>query len=165
MYTPTREEIEQDNMVYTGPDLTLPTNSPALTTVPVRYGNRAADVVGSRTQSVAGWYYISVQVGAPSEDNGAAAPVPVQLDVSVTGTPEAGPQYAFASAEARQAGPFGEGKVPAAAAPQAETAPSAAGTATSSTLISPLGWAAIGAAGALVASLVVALVLRRRRAR
>ena len=165
MYTPTREEIEQDNMVYTGPDLTLPTNSPALTTVPVRYGNRAADVVGSRTQSVAGWYYISVQVGAPSEDNGAAAPVPVQLDVSVTGTPEAGPQYAFASAEARQAGPFGEGKVPAAAAPQAETAPSAAGTATSSTLISPLGWAAIGAAGALVASLVVALALRRRRAR
>ncbi len=166
LYTPTREEIDQDSMAYTGPDLVLPTNSPALTTVPVRYGNREADVVGSRSQSVAGWYYVSVQVGTPAEDNGDAAPIPVRLDVTVAGTPEAGPRYAFSSPEAEQAGAFGEGRKPGATALPADPAPApeAQGAATS-TVISPAGWAAIGAVAALAAAAIVALAVRRRRAR
>jgi Ca-activated chloride channel family protein len=143
-------------MVYTGTDLVLPTSEPAVSTVPVRYNNRTADDVGARTQSVAGWYYLALQL-APAATGTGVAPVPIVLDLSVTGSPEDGPRYP--SADAR---PFG-GTLPSnAPAPQA----AGPGDAASGSVTGPLGWVVTGAAAALVAALVVAPVIRgRRRAR
>ncbi|HEY4418675.1 MAG TPA: hypothetical protein VGN22_04125, partial [Pseudonocardia sp.] len=163
VYAPTREEIGMDFASYNGETRQLPSNEPALRTVPVRYGNRNADVVATRTQSVAGWFSISVQVGAPHTDTGTAAPVPIQLDLTVTGDPEPGPAYAFSSTEAQRIGPFGEGGTPAAAPPVPPSPASARGVAPSSTVISPAGWATIAGGAALVVALVTGLVLRSRR--
>ncbi|MFD1523923.1 vWA domain-containing protein [Pseudonocardia yunnanensis] len=162
VYTPTREEIDQDFNSYNGEARQLPSNGPAITTVPVRYGNRNADVVATRTQSVAGWYSISVQVGAPHTDTGIAAPVPIQLDLTVTGDPEPGPAYAFSSPEAQRIGPFGEPGTPA-AAPVPAGPGSARGEAASTTVVSPAGWATIAGGAALVVAMAIGLVLRARR--
>jgi Ca-activated chloride channel homolog len=91
VYAPSREEIATAGLVHTGSELVLPTTDPALTTAPVRYDNRAADDVGVRTQSVAGSYYIAVQLGPAAQDPEAAAPVPITLEVTVaTGSPGPG---------------------------------------------------------------------------
>ncbi|MHA6631333.1 vWA domain-containing protein [Pseudonocardia sichuanensis] len=159
LYTPTREEIDSDFSAYTGTSQVLPTNDPAVTTVPVRYGNRDADVVSVRPQSLAGWYYIAVQVGA-TRSGGTAAPIPVQLDLSVTGSPEPGPRYAEGAAT------FGGGRAPEAtperaAQPDVMATPEAAAT---TTAIAPAVWALAGAAIALVVvGAVLALRARRRR--
>ena len=162
VYAPTREEIGWDFSSYNGEAQQLPSNKPALGTVPVRYGNRNADVVATRTQSVAGWFSISVQVGAPRTDTGTAAPVPIQLDLTVTGEPEPGPAYAFSSPEAQRIGPFGEPGTPA-AGPLPPAPASARGEATSTTVISPAGWALIAGGAALVVALGTGLVLWSRR--
>jgi Ca-activated chloride channel family protein len=142
VYAPSREEIATANLVYTGSELVLPSTDPALTTAPVRYGNRAADDVGVRTQSVAGTYYIAVQLGPAAEDPEAAVPVPITLEVAVAGDREPGPRYAQAEA------PF--------AAPVAQ--PPAV-----TTVIAPAGWLAIGVAALVVIGLVVTVVAQRRR--
>jgi Ca-activated chloride channel family protein len=49
VYAPSREEIANAGLVYTGSELVLPTTGPALTTTPVRYTNRTADDIGVRT--------------------------------------------------------------------------------------------------------------------
>jgi Ca-activated chloride channel family protein len=148
VYTPSREEIDTANMAYTGSRLVLPTTDPALTTVPVRYNNRAADQVSVRTQSVAGTYYIAVQIGPTAQDPQAAVGVPITLDVTVSGDKEPGPRYAQVNA------PFGESapvEVPNAQAPATRT------------VIAPAGWVAIGVGALVVLGFVVAIVTRRRR--
>ena len=158
LYSPSRKEIEWDFYMYNGSVYHMPANQPAFSTVPVRYANRTAEDHELRTQSVAGWYYISVQLGPSREDIG-PAPVPIQLDLSVTGTPEAGPRYATVDAQ-----PSGGTPAPSDGAPVPEAA--AQGHATTVALVSPLGWTVAGAAAALVAALATALVVRgRRRAR
>jgi Ca-activated chloride channel family protein len=157
LYTSTREELENDFSSYNGENEVLPANSPALATVPVRYGNRDADVGDFRPQSLAGWYYIAVQVGSTHSGEPGAAPVPIQIDLSVTGTPEPGPRYAEGAAT------FGGGRAPEAkpdraAQPDAVAVQDAAVT----TVVSPIVWAAGGAVAALV---VVGAVLALRAAR
>jgi Ca-activated chloride channel family protein len=144
VYAPSREEIATANLVYTGSELVLPTTGPALTTAPVRYSNRTADEVGVRTQSVAGTYYIAVHLGPTEQDPGAAAPVPVTIDVDVSGEKEPGPRYA----SSREPAPVAE---PVAQAPATRTA------------ISPAGWVAVGAAALVLIGLVIAALARRRR--
>jgi Ca-activated chloride channel family protein len=148
VYAPSREEIGTDSLVYTGRELVLPTNEPAVTTAPVRYNNRTADDNEVRTQSVAGTYYIAVQLGPTEEDPEAAAPVPIRLDVTVAGDPEPGPRYAAAGPSA----PFGDR---AQAAPDSRVAPTR-------TVIAPAGWVAIGVGTLLLLGLVVGIVVRRR---
>ncbi len=148
VYAPSREEIATANLVYTGSELVLPTTGPALTTAPVRYLNRTADDIGVRTQSVAGDFYIAVQLGPTAEDPEAAGPVPITLDIDVSGDGEAGPRYAQADA------PFGE-RAPV--EPPVEPAPAAR------SVIAPAGWAAIGVATLVVIGLVVTTIARRRR--
>jgi Ca-activated chloride channel family protein len=148
VYAPSREEISRANLVYTGSELVLPSTDPALTTAPVRYSNRTADDISVRTQSVAGTYYIAVQLGPTADDPEAAGPVPITLDVTVSGDKEPGPRYAQVNT------PFGErapAEVPVAQAPATRTA------------IAPAGWVAIGAGALVVIGLVVAFVARRRR--
>ena len=142
VYAPSREEIATDNLVYTGRELVLPSNDPAMTTAPVRYNNRTADDNGVRTQSVAGTYYIAVQLGPTAQDPEAAAPVPITLDVTVSGDAEPGPRYAQVSAPVEAQG----GPAPA-----------------TRTVIAPAGWVAIGAAALVGTGLVVAILARRRR--
>jgi Ca-activated chloride channel family protein len=148
VYAPSREEIATANMVYTGSELVLPTTDPALTTAPVRYNNRTADDISVRTQSVAGDYYIAVQLGPTAEDPEAAGPVPITLEVTVSGDAEPGPQYAQVDA------PFGE---PAPVEVQNAQPPA------TRTVIGPAGWVAVGVAALVVAGLVGAVVARRRR--
>lgn len=148
VYAPSREEIDRDFASYTGTARTLPANDPALTTAPVRYNNRTADDISARNQSVAGTYYIAVQIGPTVDEPEAAVPVPIQLDVTVTGNPEPGPRYA-------QAAPaFGE-RAPA-EAPKAQ-APAV------KTVTGPAGWVALGVGALIVIGLVVAFVAWRRR--
>ncbi|NYI87658.1 Ca-activated chloride channel family protein [Amycolatopsis endophytica] len=110
LHNPNRTEIDSDTTVFTGSGGTLPANDTAIATAPVRYHNRDADNSNVRTQSVAGWYYIAVKLGATFDD-GDNVPVPVTLDLTVAGTEESGPAYASPSG-----GIFGD-KEPTEAAP------------------------------------------------
>jgi Ca-activated chloride channel family protein len=143
VYAPSREEIATNNLAYTGRELVLPSNDPAMTTAPVRYNNRTADDNGVRTQSVAGTYYIAVQLGPTAQDPEAAAPVPITIDVTVAGDKEPGPRYAQVNPPVGERAPV---EVPA-----------------TGSVIAPAGWVAIGAAALVVIGLVVAIVTRRRR--
>lgn len=88
-FGPARQEIGYaDGLVYTGSADKVPDNKDALATMPVRYDNRTDD--SGEPQSVAGWYYI--MVGAISSSSW-ETPVPVDLDVSVSGRKEPGPTY------------------------------------------------------------------------
>jgi Ca-activated chloride channel family protein len=148
VYAPSREEIATADLVYTGPELVLPTTDPALTTAHVRYSNRTADDISVRTQSVAGTYYIAVQLGPTAEDPEAAGPVPITLEVTVSGEAEPGPRYAQVNA------PFGE-RAPVEV--QNVQAPA------TRTVIGPAGWVAIGVAALVGVGLVAAVLARRRR--
>ncbi|RDI55749.1 vWA domain-containing protein [Nocardia mexicana] len=92
VYSPLAKEIDWESGVYVGTDTVLPTSDPAVATTPVRYGNRNADDSHIRDQTTPGWYYISVKLGSAREgvDH---LPVPIRLDLTVTGTPEPGPKY------------------------------------------------------------------------
>ncbi|NEW30900.1 hypothetical protein GV790_30195, partial [Nocardia cyriacigeorgica] len=86
-----RAEIDSDTGAYGGSEQVLPSGK-ELATAPVRYLNREE---GGKlvAQSVAGWYYISVKAGQTVSPEKRAAPVPVELELTVTGDPEPGPQY------------------------------------------------------------------------
>ncbi|GAA5050821.1 vWA domain-containing protein [Nocardia callitridis] len=92
LYSPFRAEIDHSFTSYTGETTALPNNDPALTTAKVRYANRTADAHEDRSQSVPGWYYIAVKLG-PAREESAGTPVPISIDVAVSGQPEPGPIY------------------------------------------------------------------------
>ncbi|MEU2254415.1 VWA domain-containing protein [Nocardia xishanensis] len=102
LYSPLGRQVDSDTSAYTGRTAT----ELELASVPIRYANRDANDSEVQRQSVAGWYYIAVKVGLPS---GATAmpPTPVELDLTVAGTPEAGPTYVTGSADilGEQSGP------------------------------------------------------------
>ncbi|WP_227982349.1 vWA domain-containing protein [Nocardia spumae] len=106
LYSPIREEIAHDFSSYNGEADGMPTNDPALATVPVRYNNRDSGFGNGKDQSIDGWYYIAVSVG-PSHTEGVGGPVPIRLDLTVAGTAEPGPKYESATAD----GTFGENAV------------------------------------------------------
>ncbi|PWV82383.1 Ca-activated chloride channel family protein [Prauserella marina] len=166
-YSPYREEIDWDTTVYTGEAKTLPANDPAISTVPVRYNNRDADVRDARSQSVAGWYYIAVKVSPPHTDDGTAPSVPIKLDLTVTDEIEQGPSYQFASDEDRKNGPFGGQRAPGTPADDGDARSEAnqVNTAASTSMVSTTGWIVIASAGVLVlvALLVGGLAVRRRK--
>ncbi len=103
LYSPIRKEIDHDFTSYAGRADSMPSNDPALATVPVRYNNRGSGPSNGKDQSLAGWYYIAVSLG-PSHTEGAGGPVPIRLDLTVDGTAEPGPVYEKATAD----GIFGE---------------------------------------------------------
>lgn len=153
LYNPYRTELDSDTTSYSGTEKVLPANDPALATVPIRYLNReergkVAD------QAVAGWYYLAVKLSPTIHDTRAVAPVPVELEVAVTGEPESGPQYADGDTASGKA-TFGENSKQVASGDSAE--------ATADSEVSSLVWVAIGGAVLVVlAGLVGALVLVRR---
>ncbi|WP_308282609.1 vWA domain-containing protein [Pseudonocardia nigra] len=154
VYTPVRQRIDADFTAYTGNASVLPTSKPAVTTVPVRYNNRTADVVATRTQSIAGWYYIAVELGAAEDPT----PVPIRLEVTVTGTPEAGPGYASGTQATS-----GGGGVPAPAGAQQQAPAVVDGSDATTTSFSPVGRVFAGAGIAVAAGLLGAAVLLARR--
>ncbi|MDH6279721.1 vWA domain-containing protein [Prescottella agglutinans] len=95
LYAPTHEELDRDFGAYTGVDAVLPANEPAFATVPIRYSNRTSADLDTRKQAVPGWYYIAVKAGSTAKE-GDKRPVPIRLDLTVTGTEEAGPAYSTA---------------------------------------------------------------------
>ncbi|WP_194818640.1 VWA domain-containing protein [Nocardia sp. XZ_19_385] len=159
LYTPFRTEIDDDTTVYASRDQVLPTNDPAIATIPIRYQNRDADVVKLREQSVPGWYYIAVKLSPGVElEKARGVPVPIELEVSVVGSPESGPTY---RSTGTPAGTFGDNGKPDAGKPGTKAAP-----AKKPKGISPLAFAAGGAVLVLlVGGLVLTVVLRRRGTR
>ncbi|WP_036567496.1 VWA domain-containing protein [Nocardia sp. BMG51109] len=157
VYSPLAEEIAWESSVHGGQDTVLPTSDPAVSTVPVRYGNRNADDTHARSQALAGWYYIAVKLGSAREADG-DIPVPIRLDLTVSGTPEPGPTYATAVPD----GILGKASRGGGDAPR----DSVTATAESETTSSPT-WIVVGAGAALVVVVVVAAtgfsVLRKRR--
>jgi Ca-activated chloride channel family protein len=106
LYAPTREEIVGDFTSYTGTDNVLPSNEPALATAPIRYDNRNSDELDIRKEALTGWYYIAVKVGSTRE-GGENRPVPIRLDLTVSGNTEQVPSYSAPMAD----GIFGENSV------------------------------------------------------
>ncbi len=153
LYNPYRAELDSDTTSYAGTEKTLPVNDPALATAPIRYLNR--DERGEvADQAVAGWHYIAVKLSPTIHSTRAVAPVPVELEVAVTGEPEPGPKYADGDTVGE--GTFGEKSKQVAAGDSAREAGDSG--------ISPLVWAVIAAAAVVaVAASTGALLLARRR--
>ncbi|MFC9972679.1 VWA domain-containing protein [Spirillospora sp. NPDC127200] len=159
LFSPSRQRAGWSTNAYSGTATSLPGNDKAFATLPVRYRNREAATKEHNAQSTAGWYYISVKLGVVSslrQSDDLTSPLPVTLDLTVTGTPEKGPQYADASGRDL----FGAAP-PSASEPSAAAKPSAGKEAGDDSV--PL-WL-LGAAGAAVlgvAAMVLFLILRRR---
>ncbi|MFC9894821.1 VWA domain-containing protein [Nocardia sp. NPDC127579] len=144
LYTPWRAELRTAGTSYTGKQTAIPTDSP-FATVPIRYRNRDASADAIAAQSVPGWYYIAVKLG-PHTLTGSidAPPVPVELELTITGSPEPGPVYLAAGNET-----FGEHTRPTpVAAPATESR-------TTSLLTLTAGAAALLFCGALVAVVLI----------
>nr|WP_051161134.1 VWA domain-containing protein [Nocardia transvalensis] len=160
-YTPLRERIDSDFASYTGSENVLPNQFKSLATVPIRYGNRNADAYELRRQSVEGWYYIAVKAGATSSE-GPNVPVPVRVEVTVAGQPEAGPKYV----SAEDGGIFGEQRAGGTGGGTGETGGSVEPAVAAEASGSSKGWI-VAAAGAGVVVVLLALVggfvLGRRR--
>lgn len=158
LYTPYRVQLDSAFTSYNGTENLLPANAPAIATVPIRYANREnsdADIVN---QALAGWYYIAVKLSPTLDGERTAGPVPVELEIDVTGDPEPGPRYQDSAGDDPV---FGEnGKTRSA---QEETAQ--AGGARDDDGVSPVIWAAIGAGIVAAVGAVVAVVLSIRRTR
>ena len=168
LYSPSRAELAHDDSVTSGHPSVLPQPGKTLSTVPIRYRNRELDRLRHETPwltSVPGWYYISVKLAAGQTMAGDSAddqpPVPIEVAVSVTGTPEKGLQYADTSRTDAFAGasPF----------PAASPSDGPLMAKRASDQRSPLWWAVAGVgvmAGvgvAVAAAIGTILVLRRRR--
>lgn len=134
LYAPTREEIDRDFGAYTGADAVLPANEPAFATVPIRYGNRTSDVLETRRQAVRGSYYIAVKVGSTAA-GGDKRPVPIRLDLTVSGTHETGPAYSTAITN----GIFGENSATVVDAATGDPADDAAAAAAADEVAAPAG--------------------------
>ncbi|MFD4462368.1 VWA domain-containing protein [Nocardia sp. NPDC058480] len=93
LYTPYRAEIDHEFSSYNGSPDTVPTSREALAIPEVRYRNRESSEKEVSENALAGWYYIAVQAAPTVQDRGAVRPVPIELDLAVTGTPEPGPTY------------------------------------------------------------------------
>ncbi len=171
LYAPTREELDRDFAAYTGTDAVLPANEPAFATVPVRYNNRESTVVETRRQAVPGWYYIAVKAGSTAKE-GEKRPIPIRLDLTVSGTQETGPSYSTAITDAI----FGENATTATADDAAASDPAGGGAAadaandvaaaadTSDSASSTTGVAiAVAAAAVVLCGIGGWLVMRRRR--
>jgi Ca-activated chloride channel family protein len=137
-YSPARKQLGSDFGAYNNSDVILNGLSDAIGGPPVRYRNRELDSVEADV-SVAGWYYIAVLVDLRND----AAPLPVTIDVSVTGDTQPGPGYLGEAGN----DPFG-GNTAASPAPRSRV----------------LLWVGVGllAVALLVTAVVVALVIRTR---
>ncbi|WP_459547262.1 hypothetical protein [Nocardia sp. X0981] len=93
VYNPYRAELDSDFAAYTGTETVLPTSGTALATTPIRYLNREDGEASVRGQAVPGWYSISVKLSPSLDEQAQVAPVPIELEVDVTGAPEPGPRY------------------------------------------------------------------------
>ncbi|WP_280498721.1 vWA domain-containing protein [Nocardia cyriacigeorgica] len=153
LYSPYRAEIDSDTGAYTGSEQVLPSGK-QLATVPIRYANReeGGELV---TQSVAGWYYIAVKAGQTVNPDKRAAAVPVELELTVTGEPEPGPQYRSGSGET-----FGKEGKSARATDQDRVS---AGADSGDDGVPAVVWVAAALGVCVVAAVVVLIVLLRRR--
>ncbi|MEV0299361.1 VWA domain-containing protein [Nocardia sp. NPDC050710] len=163
LYTPYRSELDDDFAAYTGTETVLPSNEPALATVPIRYRNREAADNKVAAQSVAGWYYIAVKLSPAHAEKSKAGPVSIELELAVTGNPESGPTYRGGT---DRVGTFGENGKPANHAGGAHDSTQASG-ATDSSDNSPIVWVATAVivVGVVVGAILIVLLLRRRGTR
>lgn len=118
LYAPHRVRIDHDFTSYNNTEMTLPYNGDALATVPIRYLNREESDTDIANQATAGWYYIAVKMSPTLDGERTVAPVPIELQIDVTGAPEPGPTYRNSSGE----GAFGDAAGASAEAAEAATA-------------------------------------------
>jgi Ca-activated chloride channel family protein len=96
LYAPSRDRVAGDTTVYVDRPRLLPSTRPAVAIPPVRYRNRERAEAMLRPVSLAGWYYVGVKVGRAGLRTSAGGEVPFELDLVVSGAPEAGPRYSGA---------------------------------------------------------------------
>ena len=156
LYTPYRVELDSDFSSYNGTENILPGNKPALATVPVRYANREVSDADIANQALAGWYYIAVKLSPTLDGERTAGPVPIELEIDVTGDPEPGPSYRDGAADDPV---FGENVKPRSV--EAGDAQPAGVDADAG--ISPLVWVAVVVGVIVLAGVVVLVVLVVRR--
>lgn len=155
VYNPYRSELDFDTAAYTGTESVLPTSGTALATTPIRYLNREDGDASVRGQAVAGWYYISVKLSPAHGDRARIAPVPIELEIDVTGSPEPGPRYI---GDTPSTGAFGAG-------PQQAVTPDTGAGEPADEGVSPLVWVAAGGTVVLILAVVAVVLLLRRRGR
>ncbi|WP_052372488.1 vWA domain-containing protein [Amycolatopsis taiwanensis] len=95
VYSPDRQTVSRDNAVYGGHEVVLPSDSSSGKPVPVEYRNREDSAAEIASQSLAGDYYIGVNLGKDDgdPDHSFGNVVPLTLDISLTGQSHDGPQY------------------------------------------------------------------------
>lgn len=148
LYNPNRKKVDHEFASYTGTEQTLPANEQALAVPEVRYRNRESAEPEVSDNALAGWYYIAVNVGRTRQDPGAVRPLPIELDLAVTGTPEPGPTYQI---------------VAGSTATTAENMPAAAPAADNSTVLLGTGIAVVAFALTIGGVITFTLLRRRRR--
>ncbi|WP_328388944.1 vWA domain-containing protein [Nocardia sp. NBC_00416] len=158
LYSPYRVKLDTDFTSYNGTENILPANDPAMATVPIRYANREESDGDIANQALAGWYYIAVKLSPTLNGERTVGPVPVELEVDVTGDPEPGPRYQDSTGGDSVFGADGKSRSAPDGTAQAADAGDEAG-------ISPVIWAAIAAGVVVVLAVVAAAVLGIRRTR
>lgn len=151
VYNPARAYVAGESALYGADD---PAAVP-LRTPPVTYVARYSYQDDVAAASVAGWYYVAVHAH-PELDDFVQGEVPVTLRTKLVGQPAAGPDY---DGDAAAAG-FGVTEGDREQADRGLT-PQAAER---SSLLTAVGWSAIGAGTVLVAALAAWALLSRRRA-
>ncbi|MEU1985912.1 VWA domain-containing protein [Nocardia sp. NPDC019395] len=157
LYTPYRVKFDSDFSSYNGTENVLPAGDAAMATVPIRYANRENTDGDIANQALAGWYYIAVKLSPTLNGERTAGPVPIELEIDVTGDPEPGPRYRDSAGDDSVFGEAGKSRDVPDGAGQTAGASEAEG-------ISPVIWVVIAAGVVLVAGVVVAACLGVRRA-
>lgn len=158
-FTPARQEVDADTTAYMGSPNQLPGQSgnhpdAAFATYPIEYQNRTAENNGTlQGESIDGWYYLAVKLGygVGGSDQPGGGNVPVTLDVSVTGTAQAGPKYDTQATAGPSGGGgdavqiFGGGGGPDATVPSNAASASGAASASATTSAGATGSSGSGA--------------------
>ncbi|MFI5714496.1 VWA domain-containing protein [Nocardia sp. NPDC051750] len=158
LYTPYRVKLDSDFSSYNGTENIVPANDPAIATVPIRYANRENSDGDIANQALPGWYYIAVKLSPTLNGERTVGPVPIELEVDVTGAPEPGPRYRDSTGDESVFGNDGKSRSVEDDTAQVPGPSEQDG-------VSPLIWAAIAAGVVVVAGAVVAAVLSIRRTR
>lgn len=167
LFSPVRDEIDNDTTAYTGSTKTLPANGKPIATPRVVYLNRNANNSDLRRASIDGWYYITVRLGASTglTGDGTTSGVPMTLDLAVAGDKVAGPQYGASSTDSATPSPTPSASPSASETPSGNSTEAGGpiDTQPASDSSSTLPIVIVGAALVLAAAIVTAAFLLRRR--
>ncbi|MGH8883509.1 MAG: vWA domain-containing protein, partial [Stackebrandtia sp.] len=158
LYSPYRVRLDSAFSSYNGTENIVPANDPAIATVPIRYANRENRDGDIASQALAGWYYIAVKLSPTLNGERTVGPVPVELEVDVTGDPEPGPRYQDSTGDDSVFGDSGKSR-----SVQEQDGTAQAAEPTGDGGMPPVIWVAVAGGAVTIAGAVLAAVLGIRR--